>query len=206
MLVYADMNSEPVSHFLGYARLARVQAVFWGNPITSGEAIAWFVLFLLKFSLCAGWYLFLLNRQLSCACTDSRGFEPLIDSRHTSFSGILPMLLIVITSAIARSLTSPPFLVTQYVVVGDRKSFDRLFRVCGRDGEPSPHGPLQRRRALLRTGACALGDPSCRLEMRARKSLIFRGVGFTLRIGRLPLLHYLYAFVLPFKPQRRPIV
>lgn len=30
------MNSEPVSHFLGYARLARVQAAFWGNPITTG--------------------------------------------------------------------------------------------------------------------------------------------------------------------------
>lgn len=39
MLVYADMNSEPVSHFLGYARLARVQAVFWGNPITTGKII-----------------------------------------------------------------------------------------------------------------------------------------------------------------------
>ncbi|CAM9181073.1 unnamed protein product [Laminaria digitata] len=38
VLIYADMNSEPVSHFLGYARLARVQAVFWGNPITTGEA------------------------------------------------------------------------------------------------------------------------------------------------------------------------
>ena len=38
VLIYADMNSEPMSHFLGYARLARVQAVFWGNPITTGEA------------------------------------------------------------------------------------------------------------------------------------------------------------------------
>lgn len=36
VLVYADMNSEPVSHFLGFSRLARVQAVFWGNPITTG--------------------------------------------------------------------------------------------------------------------------------------------------------------------------
>lgn len=38
VLVYADMNSEPISHFLGYSRLARVQAVFWGNPITTGES------------------------------------------------------------------------------------------------------------------------------------------------------------------------
>lgn len=37
ILVYADMNSEPVTHFLGYSRLARVQAVFWGNPITTGK-------------------------------------------------------------------------------------------------------------------------------------------------------------------------
>lgn len=36
VLVYADMNSEPVSHFLGFSRLASVQAVFWGNPITTG--------------------------------------------------------------------------------------------------------------------------------------------------------------------------
>lgn len=37
VLVYADMNSELTSHFLGYSRLAKVQAVFWGNPITTGE-------------------------------------------------------------------------------------------------------------------------------------------------------------------------
>eukprot|EP00904_Undaria_pinnatifida_P008479 jgi/Undpi1/4761/HiC_scaffold_18.g08114.m1 len=44
VLVYADMNSEPVSHFLGYARLAKVQAVFWGNPITTGNpSIDYFV-------------------------------------------------------------------------------------------------------------------------------------------------------------------
>ncbi|CAN0159173.1 unnamed protein product [Ascophyllum nodosum] len=36
VLVYADMNSEPISHFLGFSRLARVQAAFWGNPITTG--------------------------------------------------------------------------------------------------------------------------------------------------------------------------
>ena len=45
VLVYADMNSEPVSHFLGFSRLARVQAAFWGNPITTGtqrgEARRW---------------------------------------------------------------------------------------------------------------------------------------------------------------------
>ncbi|CAM9959572.1 unnamed protein product [Ectocarpus sp. 12 AP-2014] len=44
VLVYADMNSEPISHFLGYSRLARVQAVFWGNPITTGNpSIDYFV-------------------------------------------------------------------------------------------------------------------------------------------------------------------
>ncbi|CAM9357232.1 unnamed protein product [Discosporangium mesarthrocarpum] len=44
VIVYADMNGEPVSHFLGYARLAKVQAVFWGNPITTGNpSIDYFV-------------------------------------------------------------------------------------------------------------------------------------------------------------------
>ncbi|CAM9740156.1 unnamed protein product, partial [Scytosiphon promiscuus] len=44
ILVYADMNSEPTSHFLGYSRLAKVQAVFWGNPITTGNpSIDYFV-------------------------------------------------------------------------------------------------------------------------------------------------------------------
>ncbi|CAM9638268.1 unnamed protein product [Ectocarpus fasciculatus] len=44
VLVFADMNCEPISHFLGYSRLARVQAVFWGNPITTGNpSIDYFV-------------------------------------------------------------------------------------------------------------------------------------------------------------------
>ena len=37
VLVYADFMSEPVSHFLVHSRLARVQCVFWGNPITTGS-------------------------------------------------------------------------------------------------------------------------------------------------------------------------
>lgn len=39
IIVYGDMNSEPATHFLGYARLARIQAVFWGNPITTGKGL-----------------------------------------------------------------------------------------------------------------------------------------------------------------------
>ena len=38
ILVYADMLSEPLSYFMGTGtRLAPVQAVFWGNPLTSGS-------------------------------------------------------------------------------------------------------------------------------------------------------------------------
>ena len=37
ILVFADMNSEPMNHFLGYSRFAPVQCLFWGNPITSGH-------------------------------------------------------------------------------------------------------------------------------------------------------------------------
>ena len=36
VLVVADIMSEPLSYFLMFSRLARVQCVFWGNPITSG--------------------------------------------------------------------------------------------------------------------------------------------------------------------------
>ena len=44
VLIFADMNSEPMTHFLGYARFASVQALFWGNPITSGSpAIDYFI-------------------------------------------------------------------------------------------------------------------------------------------------------------------
>ncbi|KAJ8603228.1 hypothetical protein CTAYLR_003809 [Chrysophaeum taylorii] len=37
ILVYADMLSEPMTYFLGFSRLASVQVVFWGNPVTSGR-------------------------------------------------------------------------------------------------------------------------------------------------------------------------
>ncbi|CAM9445349.1 unnamed protein product [Phaeothamnion confervicola] len=37
ILVYADVLSEPVTHFLAFARLAPVQAAFWGNPVTTGN-------------------------------------------------------------------------------------------------------------------------------------------------------------------------
>lgn len=37
VLVYADMLSEPMTYFLGFARLAPIQLVFWGNPITTGR-------------------------------------------------------------------------------------------------------------------------------------------------------------------------
>lgn len=35
-LVFADIGMEPYSYFLGFARLARVQAAFWGHPDTTG--------------------------------------------------------------------------------------------------------------------------------------------------------------------------
>ena len=37
VLIYSDLMSEPLSHYLAYARLAPVQVCFWGNPITSGN-------------------------------------------------------------------------------------------------------------------------------------------------------------------------
>ena len=37
VLVFADMNSEPLTHFLSYSRFAPLQILFWGNPITSGQ-------------------------------------------------------------------------------------------------------------------------------------------------------------------------
>ncbi|CAM9689090.1 unnamed protein product [Phaeothamnion confervicola] len=43
-IVFADMNSEPMTHFLGYARLAPVQILCGGNPVTSGNpSIDYFV-------------------------------------------------------------------------------------------------------------------------------------------------------------------
>ena len=39
ILVFADMLSEPLSYFMGIGtRLAPVQALFWGNPLTSGSS------------------------------------------------------------------------------------------------------------------------------------------------------------------------
>lgn len=37
VLIYADMLSEPMTYFLGFSRMAQVQCVFWGNPITTGR-------------------------------------------------------------------------------------------------------------------------------------------------------------------------
>jgi predicted O-linked N-acetylglucosamine transferase (SPINDLY family) len=36
VLVYCDIGMEPSSYFLGFSRLAPVQAVTWGHPITTG--------------------------------------------------------------------------------------------------------------------------------------------------------------------------
>ncbi len=36
VLVYADIGMEPVSYFLAFNRLAPVQAVLWGHPVTTG--------------------------------------------------------------------------------------------------------------------------------------------------------------------------
>ena len=38
VLVYADSLSEPMNYFLQLGRIAPVQVLFWGNPITSGKA------------------------------------------------------------------------------------------------------------------------------------------------------------------------
>ena len=37
ILVFADVLSEPMNHFLLHSRFATVQIAFWGNPITSGS-------------------------------------------------------------------------------------------------------------------------------------------------------------------------
>ncbi|EQC30655.1 hypothetical protein SDRG_11710 [Saprolegnia diclina VS20] len=43
-LVFADIMSDPVNYFTAFGRLARVQALFWGNPTTSGiAAIDYFI-------------------------------------------------------------------------------------------------------------------------------------------------------------------
>ncbi|KAF0697655.1 Aste57867_11675 [Aphanomyces stellatus] len=36
VLVFADIMSEPINYYAAFARLAHVQAAFWGNPTTSG--------------------------------------------------------------------------------------------------------------------------------------------------------------------------
>lgn len=41
ILVFADTTGEPISNFLLLGRLARVQAAFWGTPVTSGTHLAW---------------------------------------------------------------------------------------------------------------------------------------------------------------------
>ncbi len=38
VLVFADMTSEPMTHFIGQGRVAPIQVLFWGNPITSGTS------------------------------------------------------------------------------------------------------------------------------------------------------------------------
>ena len=37
IIVFADLLSEPLTYFAAFGRLARVQCVFWGNPVTSGQ-------------------------------------------------------------------------------------------------------------------------------------------------------------------------
>ena len=37
ILVFADVLSEPMNHFLLHSRFAQIQMAFWGNPITSGS-------------------------------------------------------------------------------------------------------------------------------------------------------------------------
>ena len=36
ILIYADIGMDPFSYFMAYARLAPVQCVLWGHPVTSG--------------------------------------------------------------------------------------------------------------------------------------------------------------------------
>ena len=37
VVIFADLLSEPMSYFLAYSRVARIQIVFWGNPVTAGR-------------------------------------------------------------------------------------------------------------------------------------------------------------------------
>lgn len=37
ILVFADILSEPMTHFLAHSRVATTQIAFWGNPVTSGS-------------------------------------------------------------------------------------------------------------------------------------------------------------------------
>ncbi|GMH86066.1 hypothetical protein TrST_g2000 [Triparma strigata] len=46
IIVYADLNSEPMTHFMSLSRLAPCQVAFWGNPVTSGnQKIDYFISF-----------------------------------------------------------------------------------------------------------------------------------------------------------------
>lgn len=67
ILVYGDMNSEPATHFLGYARLARLQAVFWGNPITTGKG-PWLGIYSFLDTVAACFDYSSIPVQVSCAC------------------------------------------------------------------------------------------------------------------------------------------
>jgi protein O-GlcNAc transferase len=37
ILIFADVLSEPINHYLAFTRLAKVQIAFWGNPVTSAS-------------------------------------------------------------------------------------------------------------------------------------------------------------------------
>lgn len=37
ILVFADVLSEPMNHYLAHSRLANIQIAFWGNPVTSAS-------------------------------------------------------------------------------------------------------------------------------------------------------------------------
>jgi hypothetical protein len=44
IIIYADSLSDPLSYFLQFGRLAPIQCLFWGNPITSGKpAVDYFI-------------------------------------------------------------------------------------------------------------------------------------------------------------------
>ena len=36
ILIYADIGMDPFSYYLSFSRLAPIQCVFWGHPVTSG--------------------------------------------------------------------------------------------------------------------------------------------------------------------------